>query len=118
MLTAKTDLVYPYEKRIEALRATKKEFNDIKIKERGYQDTDDRGWIPWPEPIPFVKQPNHPDGGVYGPKAIGENFRAWLDVQPIYIHPLSAVASAYVGTLPVGGWKPEDKPVHLLPLLE
>jgi hypothetical protein len=28
------------------------------------------------------------------------------------------MASAYVGTLPVGGWKPEDKPDHLLPLLK
>ncbi len=117
MPTTTTHLTIPFEARIDALRVTKWEFNALKIQQCGYQDTDDRGWIPWPEPIPFTVTPNHPSGGVYGPKAIGENFRAFLDVQPIYIHPLSAMASAYVGTLPVGGWKPEDKPLHLLPLL-
>ena len=118
MDTVAKELVYSYEKRIEAMRAAKREFNDFKIKVCGYQDTDDRGWIQLPEPVPFVRKPNHPDGGVYGPKAIGENFRAYLDVQPVYIHPLSAMASAYYGILPVGGWKPEDKPVHLYPLLQ
>jgi pyruvate-formate lyase len=117
MIATPIEEVCTYQQRIAALRTTKKEFNDIKIKEHGYQDTDDRGWIPWPEPIPFQKKSNHPSGGVYGPKALGENFRAYLDAQPIYIHPLSAMAGAYMGILPVGGWKPEDKPVHLLPLL-
>ncbi|MCC7358453.1 MAG: hypothetical protein IT317_03200 [Anaerolineales bacterium] len=118
MLLTPTELAVSYAARIEAMRLTKQEFNARKIQQCGYQDTDDRGWIPWDEPIPFTLKPNHPNGGAYGPKAIGENFRAFLDVQPIYIHPCSAMASAYVGTLPVGGWKPEDKPDHLLPLLK
>jgi formate C-acetyltransferase len=37
-----------------------------------------------------------------------------LDVHPVYIHPMSALAGAWAGYLPgVGGWKPEDRPAHL-----
>ena len=36
--------------------------------------------------------PNHPSGGCYGCAAIGENFRRWLDVHPLYIHPMSSLA--------------------------
>ncbi len=88
MLSTTKELEITYEERIEALRTTKKEHNDIKLKLHGYHDVDDHGLIPWPDPIPWEPKPNHPSGGVFGPKAIGENFRAWLDVHPVYIHPL------------------------------
>jgi formate C-acetyltransferase len=116
MLSTTKELEITYEKRIEALRTTKIEHNDIKLKLHGYHDVDDHGLIPWPDPIPWEPKPNHPSGGVFGPKAIGENFRAWLDVHPVYIHPLSAVAGAWAGSIRVGGWKPEDKPTELYPL--
>ena len=64
--------------RIEALRRTKDEHTEEKIRRRGYRDSDDHGWIPWDEPIPFTPRSNHPGGGCYGPKGIGENFREWL----------------------------------------
>jgi pyruvate-formate lyase len=105
-----------YEKRIDALRTTKKEHNDIKLKKFGYHDVDDHGIIPWFGPNSWKPQPNHPSGGVFGPKAIGENFRKWLDVHPVYIQPMSAVAGAWAGMIRVGGWKPEDKPNELAPL--
>ena len=106
-----------YQQRIDAIHKTKIEHTDLKLKKRGYFDIDDHGYIPWPDPIPFKAKSNHPSGGCYGIKCIGENFRAWLEVHPIYIHPMSALAGAWVGYVPgVGGWRPEDRPQHLRPL--
>ena len=106
-----------YQQRINALRQTKFEHTELKLKQRGYFDIDDHGCIPWTESIPFKAKPNHESGGCYGTKCIGENFRAWLEVHPVYIHPMSALAGAWVGSPPgVGGWKPEDRPTHLYPL--
>jgi pyruvate-formate lyase len=106
-----------YQQRIDALRQTKLEHTEAKLKKRGYFDIDDHGCIPWTEPIPFKATPNHESGGCYGTKSIGENFRAWLEAHPVYIHPMSALAGAWVTGPPgVGGWKPEDRPVHLRPL--
>ncbi|MFC1715718.1 pyruvate formate lyase family protein [Candidatus Poribacteria bacterium] len=106
-----------YQQRIDSLRETKVEHTELKLKKRGYFDIDDHGYIPWSEPIPFKAKPNHPSGGCYGPKCIGENFRDWLSVHPVYIHPMSALAGAWVSGLPgVGGWRPEDRATHLSPL--
>ena len=109
-----------YRARIEALRQTKSEHTQEKIRTKGYHDSDDHGWIPWREPIPFTPESNHPGGGCYGPRCIGENFREWLRVHPLYIHPMSALAGAWVqfGPPGVGGWPPEDRPKHLTPLHE
>ena len=76
-----------YEERIAALWEVKNEHANIKVKTWGYFDTDDHGYIPWTEPISFKVIPNHPDGNAYGIKAIGENFRRWLKVHPVYINP-------------------------------
>ena len=106
-----------YQERIEILRLTKAEHTDRKLKATGYFNVDDDGRIPWPEPIPFQTKSNHPSGGCYGSRAIGENFRAFLDVHPVYIHPMSALAGAWITYPPgVGGWRPEDRPTHLRPL--
>jgi len=106
-----------YQDWIDAIHATKVAHTKRKIAQRGHMDIDDHGWIPWPEPIPFRPESNHPSGGCYGPKCIGENFRRWLNVHPVYIHPQSALAGAWAGWLPgVGGWRPEDRPTHLYPL--
>ncbi len=114
-----TDREIPYQERIEALRATKLEHNRLKLQRDGYHDIDDHGNIYWPEPIPFTPKSNHPSGGCYGIQCIGRNFRAWLDVHPVYIHPMSALAGAWAGFLRgVGGWRPEDRPTHLAALHE
>lgn len=107
-----------YQQRIDALRELKGKHTDIKVKMGGYFDTDDHGYIPWTEPIPFEVVPNHPSGGCYGIKGIGENFRRWLEVHPVYINPMSSLAGAWVRKrIPgLGGWKPEDRPEHLYPL--
>ena len=106
-----------YQQRIDAIRETKVEHTKLKLEQRGFFDIDDHGYIPWPDPIPFKAKPNHPSGGCYGPKCIGENFREWLSVHPVYIHPMSALAGAWVSGIPgVGGWRPEDRATHLRPL--
>ncbi len=105
-----------YRERIEALSATKAAFNKAKLERDGFHDTDDHGDIPWPEPIPFERVSNHPDGGSYGAACIGENFRRWLEVHPVYIHPQSALAGCWVGLVPgLRGWRPEDRAAHLMP---
>ena len=76
-----------YQQRIDKLAQTKLEHTAQKFQTVGYINVDDDGRIPWPEPIPFTPKSNHPSGGCYGAKCIGENFRAWLDVHPLYIHP-------------------------------
>jgi formate C-acetyltransferase len=132
-----------YEDRIEALRKVKSAHTDIKIRTGGYFDTDDHGYIPWSEQIPFEPIPNHPSGGVWGIRGIGQNFRRWLEVHPVYVHPMSSMAGAWVMKQIPGvagrewpkdkrvaeaatpgdrvddypkSWKPEDRPRHLYPL--
>jgi pyruvate-formate lyase len=110
---------FSYRQRIDELANTKLEFNQRKIATKGYHDVDDHGDIPWSEPIPFNAIASHPDGGSYGARCIGQNFRHWLDVHPVYIHPWSALAGAWVGLVPAyreSRWKPEDRPTHLAPL--
>ena len=128
-----------YQQRIEALRQTKIEHTALKVEMYGHFDTDDHGYIPWPDPVPFEPVPNHPDGGCYGARCIGENFRRWLEVHPVYIHPMSSLAGAWIYRQGIPGlagwhpgkdtaeadpetpryprdWKPEDRPTHLLDL--
>ena len=110
----------PYQDRIEALRQTKSEHTDRKVTEYGYYDVDDDGRIPWEGHVAFEVEPNHPSGACRGARAIGSNFRRWLDVHPVYIHPMSAMAGAWIFTN-IPGFKtllPEDRPAHLMPLHE
>lgn len=44
----------------------------------------------------FVPEPNHKNGGYYGPVGIGYNFRKFLLQHPPYIDPMSALAGAYM----------------------
>ncbi|MBN1776556.1 MAG: formate acetyltransferase [Clostridiales bacterium] len=44
----------------------------------------------------FVPEPNHPNGGYYGPVGIGSNFRKFLLHHPPHIDPMSALAGAYM----------------------
>ena len=54
-----------YQKRIEAIRKTKAEFNAKKLELRGYSNGDDHGNLPIP-PVPFTPESNHPNGNCYG----------------------------------------------------
>jgi len=44
----------------------------------------------------FQPKPNHPSGGFFGPRAVGENFRALLECHPSYVDPNSSLAGAYM----------------------
>ena len=130
-----------FQARIDALHETKREHTDRKVATYGHFDVDDHGCIPWSDPIPFTATPNHPSGGCYGVRAIGESFRRWLEVHPVYIHPAGAIAGAWIykGVPGVAGfdvaemyarrrsprrrrrsfdeypgsWRPEHRPTHL-----
>ena len=103
--------------RVKALAKTKLQHNQRKLAVEGFHDIDDHGYIPWDEPVPFERISNHPDGGSYGARCIGENFRRWLEVHPIYINPQSSLAGAWIGVVPgVGGWPEEDRPTYLYPM--
>lgn len=120
MTVARATSGISYQDRIEALRQTKSQHTDQKVATSGFYNVDDDGRIPWEGQIAFKPEPNHPSGTFRGARAIGTNFRRWLEVHPVYIHPMSALAGAWIFTqIPgMGGWLPEDRPAHLADLHE
>jgi pyruvate-formate lyase len=115
MNTDKVVLSKLYADRIQNLHNDKLKINDVKMKYVGYYDNDDHGYIYYPG-FKFEPVPNHECGMVYGMKAIGENFRKFLNEIPRYINPNSALATCWVGNLRKWvkiGLIPEDRPVHL-----
>ena len=103
-----------YQQRIDELKRIKVEYTNTKIERMGRtMGIDDYGSVPWPDPIPFEITPNHPSGGCYGPVAMGDNFRAWLEAHPVIIHAASSLCGGWVSAAPgIGGWKPEDYDVE------
>ena len=90
---------------IQKIRQTKLEFNDRKIEGWGHYDNDDHGWVPLERPA-FEPYTDPESGLCTGPLLIGRSFRKWLSVHPVYIHPASATAGAWVSQAPrVGEWK-------------
>ena len=50
----------------------------------------------------FQIQTNHPSGGFFGPRVVGENSRSLLESHPVYIDPVSSLAGgSYIGQLHV-----------------
>lgn len=105
-----------YQQRLDALRETKEKQTQEKWKVIGSMDQDDHGRIlppielreiveymgPSGEMVKdakmkgFKPKSNHPNGGFFGPKACGENFRGLLEVHPVYINPMSSLAGGYM----------------------
>jgi pyruvate-formate lyase len=105
-----------YQERIDVLRATKLHITQEKQQIIGSMNHDDWGLIlPPPDrreivqtmsasgmPITdaliagFKIKSNHPSGGFFGPKAVGENYRALLEMHPVYIDPVSSLAGGYM----------------------
>ena len=119
-----------YRQRLEALRASKLKANAAKQAATGYLNADDLAIILPPEDRRKVTEAisgsgqkirdvlldgvemvsNHPNGGFYGPKAVGENYGRLLRAHPPYVDPMSSLAGAYMtnfGSYRKGGWKPE-----------
>lgn len=105
-----------YQQRLDALRATKMKHTQEKQQLIGSMDHDDWALVlPPPDRRDIVQtisssgmpirdcllkgfriKSSHPSGGFFGPKAVGQNFRALLETHPTYIDPLSSLAGAYV----------------------
>jgi len=104
-----------YQQRIDRLRAAKLAQTRDKQALIGSMDHDDHGLIlPPPERRKIVKtmsssgmpitdcllegfdvESNHPSGGFFGPRAVGENYGRLLRAHPVYIDPVSALAGGY-----------------------
>lgn len=101
---------------ISRIRSTKLEFNERKIEGWGHYNNDDHGWIPLERPE-FTPYTDPETDLCTGPLLIGRSFRKWLEEHPVYIHPSSAVAGAWISDAPrVGEWK--DQPTEFQPLWE
>ena len=103
-----------YQQRIDQLRATKLAQTREKQEVIGAMNYDDWAMIlPPPEQREIVKtispsgvpitdvllrgyqpQSNHPNGGWFGPRAVGANFRKLLESHPIYVDPVSGLAGS------------------------
>ncbi len=113
MLTTENTLTFA--ERLESLRETKMRHTQEKWEHIGSMDFDDHALIlPPPEsrktvqvisgsgvPITdillkeFELEPNHPSGGIFGPRTHGSNFRRLLEIHPLYIDPMSALAGGF-----------------------
>ncbi len=116
MSSSSSAIALGYRERYDALRATKLAQTLEKQRVVGSMDHDDWGMILPPEdqreivqaistsgmPITdvllkgFEIRPNHPSGGFFGAKAVGENFSALMRAHPVYIDPLGSLAGGYM----------------------
>jgi formate C-acetyltransferase len=116
MAIAEVEGKLTYRQRLDALRATKLGQTREKQEVIGSMDHDDWALVLPPParrkivqtisssggPIVdcllegFEVTNNHPDGGFFGPRAAGGNFRALLEAHPTYVDPLSSLAGAYM----------------------
>jgi formate C-acetyltransferase len=105
-----------YQQRLDTLRATKLMQTREKQQVNGAMDNDDHGIIlPPPDrrkvvhtisssgmPITdtllegFEAESNHPSGGFFGLRAVGENFGRLMRMHPVYIDPVSGLAGGYM----------------------
>lgn len=107
---------YTYAQRLEMLHATKLAQTQEKQRLIGAMNHDDWALIlPPPDRREIVRtisssgmpitdcllkgfqiQPNHPSGGFFGPRAVGENYRRLLEAHPTYVDPICSLAGAYM----------------------
>jgi len=127
-----------YDDRLATLREWKLEQVRRKREMRGPRDADEQGQVPLPPEAAevveamsgsgvlvrdiilkgFKPEANHPSGGFFGPKAVGENFRRLLDAHPTHIHPDNSMAGAYMVNFMSyrkPGWNPDLDYSHLRP---
>ncbi len=102
-----------YQERIDALVRTKLEHTREKQQQLGPLDTDDHGSILMPEEVSLTPKSNHPSGGSFGAKSIGENFGALLNVLPVYVDRMSSQLGAWFCNAPAyrdgPGWPPDPE---------
>jgi len=79
-------------------------------------DSDDKGVEPPPAGYRFEPTSNHPSGGIFGAKACGANFRAFLGNHPVCIDPMNSLAGGWVDRFQsyrTPAWHPDIPFVHL-----
>lgn len=131
-----TDGELTYRQRLDALHAIKLEQTREKREVTGPMDRDEQGLVLPPPEIreiveavsgsgevvrdvlikTFKPKSNHPSGGFFGPKAVGENFRRLLEIHPTYINPMSSMAGVYMvsfNSYRQPGWNPDFDYSHL-----
>jgi pyruvate-formate lyase len=99
-----------YNDRIELLRLTKLRQTREKLEHGGFMDHDDHGTVAPPRDFRWEPIPNHPDGSFYGAKGWAANFRALMEVHPVYVDPVDALAGRWMVYMAAGrrsGWPPE-----------
>jgi len=125
-----------YSERVAMLRATKMRHTEEKWREIGSLDMDD---LPIMLPPPelrkivrivsgsgiviadalfnnYVPKSNRADGGIFGARACGENFRTLLDLHPPYVDPVSSLAGGYMASFLAyrqPAWNPDFDYSHL-----
>ncbi len=125
-----------YSERVAMLRATKMRHTEEKWREIGSLDMDDLPiMLPPPEVRKvvrivsgsgivisdalfnnFVPKTDRADGGIFGARACGENFRALLDLHPPYVDPVSSLAGGYMASFLAyrqPAWNPDFDYSHL-----
>lgn len=110
---AKTKLEHTEQKN-EIWKGVKAPGSDVLL----FMDADDKGLIPPSEDFDFKFVPNHPSGGTYGAKALGENFKRFLKMHPTYIDPMSSLAGGFMDIMlfkdfDKRGWNPDYDYSHL-----
>lgn len=100
---------YTYPHRMESILQTK--LKHVKLKRQaGKQrpgdasavtpknrlDADDHSEMMPPDDFSFVPKSNHPSGGIFGAKAVGENFRRLIETHPVWVDPMSSLAGAWM----------------------
>ena len=129
-------LEYTYNARLNKLRETKQAQARRKIKILGPRDADEQGNVPLPledaiivdaisgSGVPvkemllkgYTPKSNHPSGGFFGARIVGENFRRLLEVHPTYIDPMSSMAGVYMvsfNSYRNPDWNPDYSYSHL-----
>ena len=105
-----------YADRLRLLRERKMEQTREKIAARGYMDVDDHGSVEPPAGWHWEPTPNHPNGGFYGLKGWGDNFRSLMEAHPTYVDPADALAGRWCFSLFATwykGWNPDFDFSHL-----
>lgn len=108
----------PPRERIARLREKKLRQTREKLARVGYMDEDDYGTVLPPEDFRWTILPNHPCGSFFGADGWARNFRSLMEVHPVYVDPLDAIAGRWMFFLsrlrPVS-WPPEFDYSHLRP---
>lgn len=125
-----------YQQRLDMLHELKLEHTRQKREAKGPMDHDDQGQILLPpeaceevEAVSgsgvmikdvilkgFKPKSNHPSGGFFGAKAVGENFRMLLNAHPTYVNPINSMAGVYMvnfNSYRNPGWNPDYDCPHL-----